>query len=562
MTGRQQPLIYLNMVNRKSFIIILLGVAFMSSRDGFAQQISYDVLVYGGTAGGFTAAIQVAKMGKRVALIEPGDHIGGMSAEGLGASDIDNQPGFQNSPAVGGMALEFYRRIAKAYQRENAFDSMILHKVKNAVLWRFEPGVAEKVIKDWLAEYPIDLFYRARLAESKTSVLKKGSKIIQIIMEDKRTFEAKVFIDATIEGDLLFAAGVTSIIGREGNSVYHETLNGIRAETTHSQMAVKIDPYVIPGDPASGVIATVQDELYGLPGEGDRSLQAYCFRMCLTRDKANQISFAAPVNYNRNDYEIYIRYEKAGGRLYTPHAALPNGKTDLNAYQDLSHNLYGMNRDYPGGSYETRKKILLHHRNFTQGLFYFLANDTAVSKPVRDAWREWGLCRDEFTDNGGWPRIFYVRDARRMISDYVITQHQGSRNNPVAVKDPIAVAYWPMDLHSVRRIIKNGYVYNEGAVFDGDYWRPFGVSYRAMVPKDNECVNLLTPTCLSSSHIAYGAIRLEYNYMSQGQACGVAAVLAIKNKVSVQQVKYKQLKQYLIRSGAVLNASAVGMPGH
>ena len=540
-------------------IIILVALFITGIPNGFSQSMNYDVVVYGGTAGGFTAAIEAAKMGKHVALIEPGEHIGGMSVEGLGGTDIDNQRTFQNSPAVGGLALEFYRRIAKVYNRETAWDSAVQYRLKKPELWRFEPHVAEKVIGDWLGEYLIDLFYQMRIAETGNAVLKRGKRIISITMENGKVFEAKVFIDATIEGDLLYAAGVSTTIGREANSIYQETLNGIRGETTHSQIDVNVDPYIIIGNPASGVIATIQNEPLGKPGSGDKNLQAYCFRMCLTRNKDNQISFTAPANYNRKNYEIFVRYEKADGKLFKPYATLPNGKTDLNG-GTLSHNLYGMNRDYAGGDYSTREKVLEYHRNFTQGLFYFLANDTAISEAIRNEWSQWGLCRDEFTDNNGWPHIFYVRDARRMVSDYVITEHQGSRDNPVAVEDPIAVAYWPMDLHSVRRIIKNGYAYNEGAVFDGNYWRPFGVSYRAMVPKKEECINLLTSTCLSSSHIAYGAIRLEYNYMVQGQACGVAAVLSIKNQIPVQQVKYKELREYLIKSGAVLNVSKVGMP--
>ncbi|MEO5996889.1 MAG: FAD-dependent oxidoreductase [Chitinophagaceae bacterium] len=539
--------------------IFLVGIL-LNSFSAFSQSATFDVIVYGGTAGGFTAAIQVAKMGKSVALLEPGKHIGGISVEGLGSTDIDNHPEFQNSFAVGGLAMEFYRRIAIAYGREKAFDSAILFKKKLPLLWRFESSVAEKVIREWLAEYNIKLYYQSHLSENKNAVVKKSGAIATIRMEDGKEYKAKIFIDATIEGDLLAAAGVTTIIGRESNFRYHETLNGIRAVTDHNQFAVKVDPYKTPGDPLSGVIPTIQDEPFGIPGEGDKSLQAYCFRVCLTKNKDNQVSFTTPAGYNRSEYEIYIRYEKAGGKLYKPSAGLPNGKTDLNGGADLSHNLYGMNRDYPGGSYAVKEKVLSYHKNFTQGLFYFLANDTAVTASVRNEWSQWGLCKDEFTDNGGWPRMFYVRDARRMVSDYIITQHHGSSVNPVPVEDPIAVAYWPMDVHSARRIIKDGYAYNEGFVFGGNYWRPFGVSYRAMVPKRSECNNLLTPTCLSASHIAYGAIRLEYNYMTQGQACAIAAVLAIKTKKTVQDIAYETLKSELLKQGAVINASVVGVP--
>lgn len=545
-----------NRQNLNCFIFFLF-IGFTYSLQGNAQK-NYDVFVYGGTAAGLTAAIQTAKMGLSVALIEQGSHIGGMSVEGLGGTDIDNHKEFQNSSAVGGMALEFYRRISDAYNRRDAFDSMIRYKIKNPSLWRFESSIAEKVIQKWLSEYKIDIYYKTRLREEKPNVIKKGASITKVFMEENKIFSSKIFIDATIEGDLLNAAGITTTAGREPNALYNETLNGIRAETNHAQFAVKVDAYQIPGNSSSGVIATIQDEPLGQPGEGDKNVQAYCFRMCLTKDKNNQMPFTSPINYNRDDYEIYLRYEKAGGKLYTPGVNLPNGKTDLGAWHDLSHNLHEMNREYPEGNYATRKKVLDHHRHFTQGLFYFLSNDTANSKAIRDEWARWGLCKDEFTDNEGWPRMFYVRDERRMVSDFVITQHHGSRDNPTPVKDPVAVAFWPMDVHSVRRIVKDGYAYNEGFIFGGNYWRPFGVSYRAMVPPKKECVNLLTPTCLSSSHIAYGAIRLEYNYMLQGQACGIAAKLAIKKNKNVQAVSYKKLKKLLLKEGAILNASDVG----
>jgi hypothetical protein len=536
-------------VNKLHYYLIICS-CFLSV--GIKAQKRYDVVVYGGTSGGFIAAIQVAKMGKSVALIEPSKHIGGMNVEGLGGTDIDNHNDFQNSPAVGGLALEFYRRISKAYHRDSAFEFALRNKTKVPGLWSFESSVAEKVIKDWLHEYKIDLFYGSPLSGQKGSVQKKGARIISLKTEDGRNFSAKEFIDATIEGDLLAAAGVTTVIGREANSVYNETKNGIRAVTNHAQFMVKVDAYNTPGDPASGVIPTIQNEPLGTPGEGDHRLQAYCFRVCLTQNDSNKIPFYKPDNYNPALYEIYIRYEKAGGKLYKPYVNIPNGKTDLGAWHDLSHNLYGMNFGYASDDYAARKKILKEHSSFTRGLFYFLANDPHISEDTRKAWSSWGYCKDEFKDNNGFPGMFYVRDARRMVSDYVITEHNTTRQNPTIVEDPVAVADWPPDLHSVRRIVKDGFAYNEGAVFGGNNWSPFGISYRALVPKKIECTNLLTPTCPSSSHIAYGAIRIEFTFMALGQACGTAAVMAIDNKKSVQEVDYKKLKKRLIDDKQVI----------
>ena len=524
---------------------------------------SFDVVVYGGTPAGITAAIQVARMGKSVALIEPTSHIGGIMVNGLGGTDIDNHPEFQNSLAVGGIALEFYRRVAQYYGRLAEFDSKLKSKIKDVSIWRFEPHVADEVIQKWIKEYPISVFLNSRLKEGKSAVNKEGTNIRQIEIEDGRLFAAKVFIDATLEGDLLFFAGVSTTWGRESNSVYGETKNGIRAETTHAQFIVKVDPYLISGNPSSGVIPTIQNEPFGTPGEGDKLIQAYCFRMCLTKDATNRIPFAQPKNYDRKQYEIYLRYIKAGGELYTPEAGVPNGKTDLGAWHDLSHNLYGMNREYPNGSYSDRQRVFDQHKTFTQGLFYFLSNDPEVTQldpSLQGVWKQWGLCKDEFTDNGGWPRQFYVRDARRMVSDFVMTEHHTNRSNPDEVSDPVAIAYWPPDLHSVRRIVKDGYAYNEGFVFGGSTWRPFGISYWALVPKKEECTNLLTPTCLSSSHVAYGAIRIEFTYMAMGQACAVAACIAIDKSIPVQDVDYKTLKSKLLDLNQVVNVNLVGMP--
>lgn len=526
---------------------MLLPAAWVSGK-------SYDVVIYGGSSGGFTAAIQAAKLGKTVVLIEPTGHIGGMNVEGLGGTDIDNHKEFQNSPAVGGLALEFYRRIARHYGKEAAFETMLAKGAKVPALWRFEPHVAEAVILNWLKEHSIDLVTGALLKEGATGVTKEGPKLVAI-STSKGDFEGKVFIDATIEGDLLASAGVTMVIGREANSFYQETRNGIRGSTTHCQFAVKVDPYRVPGDASSGTIAGVVDEPFGEPGSGDHRLQAYCYRVCLTDKVENRLPLPKLASYDRASYELHLRYLRAGGKLYRPRAALPNQKTDFNGGSDVSHNLNGQNHGYPGGSTAERRQILDHHRDFTQGLFYFLANDPEVGQIAPDLqkeWARWGLAKDEFTDNGGWPRVFYVRDARRMVSDHVITEHHVKKDNPTPVEDSVGMAYWPPDVHNVRTLVKDGHAYNEGFVFGGNDWIPFGISYRALVPKAAEAVNLLTPTCPSSSHIAYGAIRIEFTFMALGQACAVAASQAIDQGISVQQVPYPELRDRLLADRQVI----------
>ncbi|MGC4233534.1 MAG: FAD-dependent oxidoreductase [Niabella sp.] len=523
----------------------------------FAQaQYRFDVVIYGATPGGIAAAIQTARMGRSVALIEPSQHIGGHITEGLGSTDIDNHKEFRNSSVIGGIAMEFYQKLAIHYNRVKPFEEMLKRHEKNTMLWKAESSVAELVFEDWLRDYKISVFKAHVLAEGKGSVLKVQNRIQRIRMKNGIFFSGAVFIDAGYEGDLLYAAGVSMVVGRESNKTYNETLNGIREKTTHAQFTVKVDPYIIPGNPASGLIPTIQNESLGTPGAGDSSLQAYCFRVCLTDSMRNQIAFSKPAGYNRNKYEIYIRYLEAGGKLYTPKANLPNRKTDLGAWHDLSHNLYGMNRAYPKGSYNQRKNVLDDHIRFTKGLFYFLATDTAVARlspALQNEWKRWGYAKDEFTDNGGFPRIFYVRDARRMVSDYVITEHHFKKNTSETALDPVAVAFWPPDVHSVRRIVRNGAAYNEGFVFSGDNWCPFGISYRALVPRLSECANILTPTCPSASHIAFGAMRLEHNFMDMGQACAAAAVLAINNRKAVQEVSYPVLKKQLLKDKLIIN---------
>ena len=315
---------------------------------------------------------------------------------------------------------------------------------------------------------------------------------------------------------------------------------------------MKVDPYIVPGQPESGVIHTVTDEPMGEEGAGDKRLQAYCFRACLTRDSANRVPFRKPDRYNRSWYEIYLRYIRAGGKLYHPAESVPHGKTDLGAWHDLSHNLYGMNHAYPGGTYAQRDSIYQYHLDFTQGLFYFLANDTAVAASVRDQWREWGTTKDEFTDNHGWPRMLYIRDGRRMISDYVITEHNTRKDTTVQVPDPVGISYWPPDVHHVRRVVKDGSAYNEGFVFGGNSWKPFGISYRSLVPRKTECTNIITPTCLSSSHIAFGAIRLEWTFMIIAQSAAIAADLCLQHRSAVQDVPEAALQDRLRTAGQIL----------
>jgi len=498
------------------------------------------VCIYGDSPAAVSAAIQASRERLRVVIVTPEAHMGGMLVEGLGSSDIGNHD-FDNSKAVGGIAKEFYERIAMAYG------------YTNFGFYKFEPHVASNVINTWLSEVGVTVFTNWELK----SVAKEGVKILSIESSDGQKIRAEVFIDASIEGDLMAMAGVGYTWGRESNDTYGETLNGIRSESPYRNFSLPIDPYIEPGNPESGTIETITDEPLGTPGAGDQRIMGFCFRMCLTDDFDNQLPFTAPEDYDSRKYEIYRRYFAAGGAdsFFSPDIdQLPNRKTDLGSWHDLSANLYGMNYGWPDGTWAQRRRIYAAHKNFTQGLFYFLTHDPSVPELVRSRWLPWGYAADEFTDNNGWPRRLYVRSARRMVSDYVIKEHHlSTRLDRPVVDDPIGVAFWPPDSHHVRRIVRDGLAYNEGFVFPAESeWLPFGISYRALVPKREECINLLVPGCPSSSYVGYGSLRLEWTFMVMGQGVASAAAIACKKKIPVQDVEYAELKKNLEAGQQVL----------
>jgi len=522
-------------------LIIFLGLAACRNSPAAGREILHtDICILGGSEAAFTAAIQAARMGREVVLIEPTGHPGGMMVEGI-AKDIR----FGSAVVIGGIARELYTAVEAHYGRQPQFDEPGWYS-------RYEPSVAEAKIEALLAaEARIRLLRKTRIREA-GGVRKEGARVQSIVLENGQEIAATVFIDASIEGDLLYLAGITTETIREGNARYGETKNGIQVENDYRQFQVRVDPYVIPGDPSSGLIPTIQEGALGAYGAPDKHIQGYCYRLVLTRDSANRTPITRPANYDPASYEIYRRYLAAGGRLFAPHANRPNGKTDLGSWHDLSANLYGENWKYPAGDYATRDSIVQYHRDFTQGLIWFLQNDPAVDGPTRRDWEGWGLCRDEFTDNGGWPRRLYIRSARRLVSDYVITEQHTRRDNPQRVEDPVAIAWWPPDTHHARRIVNNGYAYNEGFVFGGDDWRPFGISWRSLLPRAGECTNIITPTCPSSSYVAYGAVRILPTFMILGQSAGTAAALAAEGRIPVQEIDYAELRTRLLQEGQML----------
>ncbi|HEV3004292.1 MAG TPA: FAD-dependent oxidoreductase [Pirellulales bacterium] len=504
-------------------LLLILSVTLSAVPDNL------DVVVYGGTSGGVAAAVQAARLGKKVVLIEPSRHLGGLTSGGLGATDIGNKG------AIGGISREFYGRVGKHYAKDEA--------------WTFEPHVAEQVMNDLVREAGVSVVLGERL-DLGAGVRKRAGRITSIVMESGREFAARVYIDASYEGDLMAKAGVSYHVGREANAVYDETFNGVQLGSTKHQFKVPVDPYLTPGRPASGLLPGIHAGSPGEHGQGDRRVQAYNFRMCLTDDPANRLPFPKPAGYDPLRYELLLRYVQAGVfDALGSNLPMPNRKTDTNNNGAFSTDNIGTNYDYPDGDYATRERIFQEHVTYQQGLMWFLANDPRLPERVRSEVNRWGLCRDEFTDNGGWPHQLYIREARRMISDYVMTQHdcQGRR----VADDSVGLAAYGMDSHNTQRWVKDGQAINEGDVQVHGF-RPYPIAYRSIVPKQEECDNLLVPVCLAASHIAYGSIRMEPVFMVLGQSAAVAAGLAIEGGVAVQDVDRKVLRERLLAGKQVL----------
>ena len=542
-------------------ILTLLGCWVCS-----AALVESDICVYGGTSGGIAAAIQASRMGRTVVLLEFGKHIGGLTTGGLGATDIGNKV------AIGGISREFYGRIAKYYSQDSSWrqetraDYFVRRgsgqanasdlSAANATMWTFEPHVAEDLFKAMLQESKVPVRYGQRL----TSVKKEGLRILEISMEDGSAFRARMFIDATYEGDLMAKAGVAYHVGREANAKYGETLNGVRAQTPSHQFTVPVDPYVIAGDPGSGLLPFIQPGPAGEPGAGDKKVQTYNYRLCFTTNAANRMKVDAPPEYDPKKYELLARYLEAlvaAGKkpqlkeFWNP-IWMPNGKTDINNNGGFSTDFIGMSYDYPEGDYAARDRIRKEHENYMRGFLVFMATDTRVPEHMRKGMQLWGPARDEFQDTGGWPNQIYVREARRMISDYVMTEH--NCRGTVKAEDSVGLGAYNMDSHNAQRIVKNGRAENEGDVQVAV--KPYPISYRSLVPKATECDNLFVPVCLAATHIAYGSIRMEPVFMILGQSSATAAHLAIESKLPVQKVDYAKLRTRLMADKQVLEWKA------
>lgn len=520
----------------------------------------YDVCVYGGTASGVAAAIQVARMGKSVVLIEPSKHIGGLTSGGLGFTDSGDKA------AVGGIAREFYQRVKKHYDDPKSWkygkrEDYKLYRPKDDAMWTFEPHVAEKILREMLKEAKVEVVEQQhfqlcmplrRRKEDRTH--EKIATVITSFEGVTTEYTAKVFIDASYEGDLMKGAEVSYSVGREANSKYGETLNGVqRAGNIHNHRFIKkVDPFLKPGDPKSGLLFGIDTDPLPKDGEGDHRLQAFCFRMCMSNVKENSVPFPKPADYDESKYELLFRNFEAGDlRFPMKPDMMPNGKTDTNNNCAVSTDFIGQNYKYADASYEEREKIIKEHESYQKGLMWSLANHKRVPQKIRDEMATWGLAKDEFTDNGNWPHQIYVREARRMVGEYVMTELDCRRTRETP--EPIGMGSYNMDSHNCTRYVTpEGFVQNEGDV-QVSPGGPYQISYKSIVPKVGECPNLLVPVCLSCSHIAYGSIRMEPVFMVLGQSAGTAACLAIDGNVAVQKVDYAKLRERLLKDKQVLD---------
>mgnify|MGYP003872811777 CR=1 FL=1 len=530
----------------------------------WAQAAEFDVVIYGGTSAAVTAAVQAKRMGKRVIIVCPEKHLGGLSAGGLGWTDTGDKS------VIGGLAREFYHRVWLHYDGPDAWRWQQKSEYGNRgqgttaidgsqrTMWIFEPSVAEKIFEDFVREEQIPVI-RNEWLDRANGVKMEGTRIVAMTMLSGRRYSGKMFIDATYEGDLMAAAGISYHVGREANRVYGEEHNGVQTGVLHHRhhfgvLKEKISPYVVPGDPTSGALPRISAASPGIFGEGDNKVQAYCYRMCLTAVPENRIPFAKPDGYDPSQYELLARIYAAGWtETFHKFDPIPNHKTDTNNHGPFSTDNIGMNYDYPEASYERRREILREHETYQKGWLYFITTDPRVPADVREKMAKFGLPKDEFKDNGGWPHQIYVREARRMIGSYVMTENELRKKK--ATPDSVGMGSYTIDSHNVQRYITpDGYVQNEGdiGVSTGG---PYQIAYGSLVPKREQANNLFVPVCLSSSHIAYGSIRMEPVFMILGQTAATAAALAIDSNLAVQDVSYEQLRARLLADGQVLDAS-------
>ncbi|WP_422080618.1 FAD-dependent oxidoreductase [Ulvibacterium sp.] len=527
-------------------------------REAIQDSNTADIIIYGGTSAAVIAAVEAKKSGKSVIVVSPDRHLGGLSSGGLGFTDTGDKS------VIGGLAREFYHRVWQHYNTDQAWKWQPKEEYgnkgqgtpamdgENRTMWIFEPHVAEKVFEDLVKEYDIRVD-RDEWLDRENGVNRVDGKIVSITTLSGKTYTGKMFLDTTYEGDLMASAGVSYHVGREAAEVYGEEWNGVQTGVLHHKhwFESDISPYVVPNDPSSGILPRVSDEHPGEKYSGDDKIQAYCFRTCMTNHGPNRMPFPKPEGYDPLQYELLVRVFEAGwDGWFNKFDAIPNHKTDTNNHGPFSSDNIGMNYDYPEASYERRKEIVKEHEQYQKGLLWFVANDPRVPENIRLQMQKWGLARDEFTDNGNWPHQIYVREARRMIGEFVMTENELLKKRPTP--NSVGMGSYTMDSHNVQRYVKeDGFVQNEGDIGVSTNG-PYAIAYGSLVPKKEECTNLLVPVCVSSSHIAFGSIRMEPVFMILGQSAAVAASMAIDQGIAVQEVKYEMLSETLTGKGQIL----------
>lgn len=537
---------------RFATIISLIAIVFSL----FAKSKPYDVVVYGGTSAGVTAAIQTARMNKKVLLVTTTKHLGGLTSSGLGATDINQHT------VIGGISREFYQRVYAHYAKPSAWKSQTPEEYfektlgkyfwrgKSDVLkmqWMFEPHVAQKVYKEMLKEAKVKIAYNERL-DLNNGVKKNGTAIQSIKMESGKIIEAKMFIDATYEGDLMAKAGVSYTVGREANSQYGESFNGILYDKLFGGGSKSVDPYVKEGDPISGLLPFIESKAPGLNGEADHRVQAYCYRFTLSKDPENKLPIEKPKNYNQQWFELYGRLCKLNPKIGTDQlltlTPLPNKKTDTNHADFI-----GASYTWAEANYKQRDSIAQMHKDYALGKLWFLTNDARIPERIRNEIKQYGFPKDEFKNNDNFPYQIYIREARRMVSDYVMTERNVTRT--VIAPQSVGVGTYWLDSHVVSHFVdEKGQLWRDGAFWKGENIYP--IAYKSIVPKASECSNLLIPVCLSSTHAAYGSIRMEPVYMVLGQSAATAACLAIDAGITIQELSYSVLEKRLLADKQIL----------
>jgi hypothetical protein len=526
--------------------------------EGRSKAFSADIVIYGGTSAAVIAAVEAVHSGKTVLVVSPDNHLGGLSSGGLGFTDTGNKS------VIGGLSRDFYHRVwlhyndslAWKWQKHSEFGNKgqgtVAMDGENRTMWIFEPHVAEQVFEEMIRENKIRVL-RDEWLDRVKGVEKVNGSIISMKTLSGKSFTGKMFIDATYEGDLMAAAGVSYAVGREACTVYHETFNGVQADIKERGhfFTDPIDPYRIPGKKESGLLYGISPEPIAPDCSGDKKVQAYCFRLCMSDHPGNRVPFPKPSDYHPANYELLARVLDTGwSGWFNKYDRIPNRKTDTNNHGPFSSDFIGGSYDYPEASYAKRKEIIRAHETYQKGLLYFLSNDKRVPVEMRGKMREWGLAADEFTDNGNWPWQLYIRESRRMIGVSVATEQ--TVTNIIAVADPVGMGSYGMDSHNVQRYVtSDGHVQNEGDV-EVHLKSPYSISYGSIVPKKAECTNLLVPVCVSASHIAYGSIRMEPVFMILGQSAAVAACMAIDNRQAVQDLSYQELRKRLLQLDQVL----------